>query len=154
MTTILGVCGSLQSTSSNLALLRSISDTLTPHLTLFEGIASLPWFNPDDEPDPFVLAWRAALTSHDAVLIACPEYGHSLPGALKNAIDWVIGSGELSGKSVVITASTSSPERGLRGLAALATTLRAADARVLDVGPVVRGDDAMSLSLQATLREL
>jgi len=55
------------------------------------------------------------LSASDAVLIASPEYGFSLPGALKNAIDWVIGSGELEGKVVAITAAVPGPERGRRG---------------------------------------
>jgi NAD(P)H-dependent FMN reductase len=57
-----------------------------------------------------VLRWRGMLAASDAVLIASPEYGFSLPGALKNAIDWVIGSGELEGKVVAITAAVPGPE--------------------------------------------
>jgi NAD(P)H-dependent FMN reductase len=88
-----------------------------------------------------VEAWRRALAGCDAVLIASPEYGHSLPGALKNAIDWVIGSGELHRKVVGITAATTIRERGLRGLQALGQTLRAVDAAVVGGAPIPRGPD-------------
>jgi hypothetical protein len=75
---------------------------------LFDGLRDLPQFNPDlevnAEPE-HVRRWRLALEESDAVLIASPEYGLSLPGALKNGIDWVIGSGELERKVVAITAS-------------------------------------------------
>lgn len=63
-------------------------------MILFDGLRHLPHFNPDTEEPPAVRDWRKALAGSDAVLIASPEYGHSLPGALKNGIDWVIGSGE------------------------------------------------------------
>ena len=114
---ILAVCGSLQSQSKNLALLGTAARCVPPavELVLFDGLGDLPHFNPDIEatatPDS-VLRWRQALASSDAVLIACPEYGFSLPGVLKNAIDWVIGSGELEGKIVAITAAVPGPARG------------------------------------------
>ncbi|MCA9623176.1 MAG: NAD(P)H-dependent oxidoreductase, partial [Myxococcales bacterium] len=90
-------------------------------------------------------AWREALRSSDAVFMAAPEYGHSLPGALKNAIDWLIGSGELYGKPVAITAAVGDPRRGHRGLDALARTLRAAGARVVHQLPTVASDEAAGI---------
>lgn len=141
---ILGVCGSLQARSSNLALLQAAA-RLVPEgseLVLFEGLRELPHFDPDLEAEgtlPAVDAWRAALAASDAVLIASPEFGHSLPGSLKNAIDWVIGTAELERKVVAITASTLSAERGRRGLAALRAPLGAVSARVVGGEPLVRG---------------
>jgi NAD(P)H-dependent FMN reductase len=79
------------------------------------------------------------LAASDAVLIACPEYGFSLPGALKNAIDWVIASGELEGKVVAITAAVPGPERGRRGLQALRDTLSAVRASVVGGKPIPIG---------------
>jgi chromate reductase len=72
------------------------------------------------------------------VLIASPEYGHSLPGALKNGIDWVIGSGELERKVVAITSAVPAAERGLSGLQALRQTLGAVSARIVGGEPIVR----------------
>jgi chromate reductase len=86
-----------------------------------------------------VLRWRHALAASDGVLIACPEYGFSLPGVLKNAIDWVIASGELEGKVVAITAAVPGPERGRRGLQALRDTLSAVRASIVGGEPIPIG---------------
>ena len=139
--TILAICGSLQAKSRNLALL-STAATLLPagvELVLFDGLRDLPHFNPDIEPEslpPSVLRWRQALADSDAVVIASPEYGFSLPGVVKNAIDWVIGSGELEGKVVAITAAVPGPERGRRGLQALRDTLSAVRATIVGGEPI------------------
>jgi NAD(P)H-dependent FMN reductase len=109
---------------------------------VFDGVRDLPHFDPDLEKNgvpPAVEAWRTALSESDALVVASPEYGHSLPGSLKNAIDWVIGSGELEGKLVAITASTAGPDRGRRGLKALADTLAAVSAHIPFDEPIVRG---------------
>lgn len=112
-------------------------------VALADHIRALPLFNPEIEmtgpaPDS-VVAWRRALSESDAVLIASPEYGHSLPGALKNGIDWVIGSGELHRKIVAITATVRDPARGRRGLRALADTLHAVDAVIVWDAPILEG---------------
>lgn len=152
---ILGICGSLQATSGNLALLQAAVAAAPPGVTVVIGdlLRDLPPFNPDLEAagaTPAVEAWRRALAGCDAVLIASPEYGHSLPGALKNAIDWVIGTGELHRKVVGTTAATAHRERGLRGLQALGQTLRAVDALVVGEAPIPRGPD-FDRELQALL---
>lgn len=142
---ILGVCGSLQAESSNLSLLRAAGVILAQRgvsLVLYDGLRDLPHFNPDLEengaPAP-VGEWRRLLAASHAVLIASPEYGHSLPGSLKNGIDWVIGSGELERKIVAVTASTPHAERGRLGLTALGSTLQAVSARIVGGYPLVRG---------------
>ena len=144
---ILAVSGSLQAQSKNLALLAAAARLAPPHVhvVLFDGIRDLPHFDPDLEaravPGP-VVQWRHALATSDGVLIACPEYGFSLPGALKNAIDWVIGSGELEGKVVAITASVPGPERGRRGLQALRDTLSAVRASIVGGEPIPAGAES------------
>jgi chromate reductase len=141
---ILAVCGSLQSQSSNLSLLR-VAAAAAPEgveVVVFDGLRDLPHFDPDlgaqGEPEA-VRTWRRAIAESDALLIASPEYGHSLPGALKNGIDWVIGSGELERKVVGITAAVPGPERGRRGLMALRDTLGAVSADIVGGEPIVRG---------------
>ena len=77
-----------------------------------------------------------------------------LPGSLKNAIDWVIGTGELEGKIVAITAAVPGPDRGKRGLQALRDTLGAVSAVVVGGAPIVRGsgfDDDVKELLQALI---
>lgn len=141
---ILTICGSLQRKSGNLALL-AVAQANAPagvEVAACDLLRSLPHFDPDleSEGEPkAVRAWRAALSASDALLIASPEYGYSLPGALKNGIDWAIGSGELERKVVAITCAVPAPERGRRGLKALSDTLAAVSARVVGGEPIVRG---------------
>ena len=113
-------------------------------VVLFDGLLELPHFNPDIEASgtpESVMRWRRALSESDAVLIATPEYGFSLPGVLKNGIDWVIGSGELEGKVVAITAAVPAPERGRRGLQALRDTLSAVRATIVGGEPIPKGPE-------------
>jgi chromate reductase len=152
------VCGSLQHKSANLTLLHRAA-TLAPASTevvLFDGLRDLPLFNPELEqgalPAP-VDQWRGALSGSAAVLIASPEYGHSLPGALKNGIDWVIGSGELYRKVVAITTAVKERSRGRLGLSALAQTLGAVDAVIVWDQPIVEGPTS-EIEVAALLRAL
>ena len=142
---IVGVCGSLQASSSNLTLLRSVP-TVAPtgvEFSIFDGVRDLPLFDPDLERDgvvpPPVAQWRSVVADADALMVASPEYGHSLPGSLKNAIDWLIGSGELDGKVIGVTASVNHEMRGQKGLAAVLTTLAAVSANVVGGTAIARG---------------
>ncbi|HET9594318.1 MAG TPA: NADPH-dependent FMN reductase [Anaeromyxobacteraceae bacterium] len=156
---VVGVCGSLQRTSSNAVLLRT-AVTLAPdgvEVVLFDGLHELPYFNPDLEATgapPPVDRWRRELAQSDAVLIASPEYGHSLSGVLKNAIDWVIGSGELYRKVVAITAAVKDPGRGHRGLDALAQTLGAVDAFLAWKAPIVQEAPSVAADVRNMLARL
>jgi chromate reductase len=156
---ILAVCGSLQAQSSNLTLLQHAIVTAPPSVTivLFDGLRDLPLFDPDLEArgvPSSVAAWRAALSQSDAVLIASPEYGHSLPGALKNAIDWVIGSGELERKIVAITSATTHPDRGRLGLQALRQTLNAVSATIVGGEPLSKNAPTFEHDVEALVRAL
>src|SRR3954469_21796183 len=89
---ILGIAGSLRRGSHNRRLLRAAGDALPPgaNLAEWDGLAGLPAFDEDVENDPpeAVRELLDAITRADALLIATPEYNASLPGALKNALDW------------------------------------------------------------------
>jgi chromate reductase, NAD(P)H dehydrogenase (quinone) len=89
---VLGVSGSLRSHSHNLRLLRAAAVLLPPEaqLVTFSGLKAIPPFDEDDESAPglAVERWRAAISDADALLFATPEYNSSIPGVLKNAIDW------------------------------------------------------------------
>jgi len=134
---ILAVCGSIQARSSNRALLR------TAHRVAVEGVdvvdsvpvGDVPHFNPDierDGPAPAaVSALRAQVEAADGVLIASPEYAHSLPGVLKNALDWLVGSGELYEKRVAVLCASPRPTGGVHGREALGRTLEAQGATVV-----------------------
>lgn len=112
---VLGIVGSLRRASFNHALLRVAAERLPAgaELVEFERLAELPPYDEDVElegvPEP-VEALRAAVREADAVLVVTPEYNHSIPGQLKNALDWVsrpAGHSALNGKpAAVIGAST------------------------------------------------
>lgn len=145
---VLSILGSLGAHSKNLRLLEE-SQRAAPagmEVVLETGLGALPHFDPDvpDDaaPEP-VRRLRAQIAAADALLIACPEYGHSLPGVLKNAIDWCIPTGELERKIVAITASVPHTERGRMGLQALRQTLGAVSAEVVWSEPIVRGEEAV-----------
>src|SRR5919112_4458673 len=89
---ILGISGSLRRESHNRRLLRAAGDALPPGAVLVEwdGLAGLPIFDEDLEtaPPAPVQEFLGAVAEADALLIATPEYNASLPGGLKNALDW------------------------------------------------------------------
>ena len=106
MIRILAISGSLRRSSSNTTLLRTAAN-LAPkgvEISLYDGLADLPHFNPDLEgvESSSVLAFRAQLKGCDGVFISSPEYAHGVPGTLKNALDWIVGSGELVNKPVAM----------------------------------------------------
>lgn len=94
------ISGSLRAASSNSALLRAMI-SLAPRgleLMVFSKLAEVPHFNPDLDIElgpPPVLHLRAELARSQAVVVSTPEYAHGVPGTLKNALDWVVRSGEL-----------------------------------------------------------
>jgi chromate reductase len=106
---IVAISGSLRSRSSNGAVLRAAAKVAPAGMafTFYEGLGGLPHFNPDlDEegaipPGP-VKEWRALLRSADGFVISSPEYAHGVPGSLKNAIDWIVSSGEFAHKPILL----------------------------------------------------
>jgi NAD(P)H-dependent FMN reductase len=122
---LLALSGSLRAASSNSALLGAAALLAPPGVEVraCDDIGVLPHFNPDldvEPPPPEVARWRAAVRDADAVLISTPEYAHGLPGAFKNALDWIVSSGEFMNKPVgVLNASA----RSTYAQASLAETL-------------------------------
>ena len=88
---LLGICGSTRKASLNSALLRTLVEVLPDGATmkLHEGLDELPIFNSDLAEPASVIALKAAITAADGVVFAVPEYNYSIPGGLKNALDWV-----------------------------------------------------------------
>ena len=98
------------------------------------ALHELPPFNSDQESEnvpPAVLDWRAELASADAIVFATPEYAFGIAGALKNSLDWVVGSGELVGKPVVLIAASTLASGASLALEALERTIRVMSADVL-----------------------
>ncbi len=110
---ILGFVGSLRKGSYNKALMRAASELLPENVQLeVFDLSGIPSFNQDEErqPPPVVREFKAKIRGADAILIASPEYNYSIPGVLKNAIDWAsrpYGDNAFEGKPVaVMSAST------------------------------------------------
>ena len=131
---LVAISGSMQAGSSNRALL-DVADAVAGddvEVAVFEALADVPAFNPDTRPTPAVVnAFRTLVEGADGLVFATPEYAHGLPGALKNLLDWLVGSGELYGKRVVVLSAAPSEERGHYARADLERTLRAQGANVL-----------------------
>src|SRR5205085_5737773 len=104
---VLTVCGSLQAASANRAALAVVRDRLEHRGATVEhetGLRAIPPFDSDglDDPDPAVTAWREHVAAADAVVIAAPEYAGGLAVVVKNALDWLVGSGDLYSRTVAV----------------------------------------------------
>jgi chromate reductase, NAD(P)H dehydrogenase (quinone) len=144
---VLAISGSLRRSSSNTALVGAAA-RLAPDavdVSIYEELAQLPPFNPDldsDQASVTVTRFRAQLQACDAVLISSPEYAHGVPGVLKNALDWVVGTGELVDKPIaVINAS----RRATHAWGSLKETLTVMSARVIVAASIVVPLDGRTL---------
>jgi chromate reductase, NAD(P)H dehydrogenase (quinone) len=131
-TRILLITGSTRRQSTNTAALRTVrqlagaaAEVGPVSTVLYEELAALPAFNPDDDHDPLppaVAAFRRRIEAADAVLICTPEYAGALPGSFKNLLDWTVGGMEMQQKPVAWL-NVAAPGRGLTAHASLATVL-------------------------------
>ena len=136
---LLAVSGSLRRDSHNSRLLRAAAQQLPPgvELELYDGLKQIPPFDEDDEgaPAPEVVEWREAIEAADAVLFATPEYNSSIPGQLKNAVDWASrpkAQAALRNKPVAVIGASTSMFGALWAQGELRKVLSASGARVLD----------------------
>jgi chromate reductase len=143
---LLAISGSLRALSSNTALLRVAADVAPKGVvvTMYDGLATLPHFNPDDDvdvPPASVLALRESIGAADGLLLCSPEYAHGVPGSLKNALDWLVSSVEFPFKPVALL--NASPW-ATHAQASLTETLAVMNARVVTAAcatiPVSRTD--------------
>ena len=134
---IIGVSGSLNRESTNSAVLARAAQTMRfpDQMVVFETLDDLPHFSPDRDHDPLpphVTRWRDAVHAADALVIATPEYAGGMPGALKNGLDWLVGSGGLYGKPAVVVSVAPSGDRGQRARDSAELTLLMQGAHVCD----------------------
>lgn len=149
---ILGISGSLRRGSHNRRLLRAAGMVLPPGASLVEwdALAGLPAFDEDLEaaPPAAVEDLRAAIADADAVLIATPEYNASLPGALKNAMDWAsrpFPGSVLQDKPVAVIGASTGLFGAVWAQAEARKVLKASGARVIETElPVGMADDAFA----------
>jgi chromate reductase len=124
---VLAISGSLRAHSSNTEVLRAAS-LLAPrgvHVALFTALGAVPLFNPDMDaegmaPPPAVAGFRRLVAEADALLISTPEYAHGVPGALKNALDWLVSFPDVLFKPVAVL---NSAPRSWHAFASLTETL-------------------------------
>ena len=137
---VLGISGSLRRDSYNSMLLRAAAELLPPEarLEVYDGLKDVPPYDADDDGDlgpAAVRELREAVADADAVLIATPEYNASVPGTLKNALDWVSrphATNPLRGKPAAIVGASTGMFGAVWAQAEMRKVLQTIGARVVD----------------------
>ena len=166
---VLGLSGSLRRDSYNTKLLHA-ADRLLPdgaELELWDRLKEVPPYDEDDDVEPApatVAALRAAIAGADALLIATPEYNSSIPGQLKNALDWVsrpLAKNPLRGKPVAVVGASAGAFGAVWAQAELRKVLAAMGGRVVEEGVAVghaptrfEGDHLVDTELREQLAEV
>jgi chromate reductase len=157
---ILAISGSLRRGSHNNSLLRAAGELVPPdyELVVWDGLKDVPPYDEDDDvhpAPPAVVALREAVANADAVLISTPEYNSSIPGALKNALDWAsrpIATNVFRNKPVAVIGSSAGMFGAVWAQAELRKVLAAMGARVVDVEVAV-GHAAEKFDADGTLED-
>ena len=145
---VLGISGSLRQGSFNTALLRhagELFDARGAEFEIYDGLGDIPAYNEDDDmdnPPETVGRIREVVREADAVFFATPEYNSSIPGVLKNAVDWLsrpsLAQSALRGKPVAVVGASTGVFGAVWGQAELRKVLSATGARVIE-GEVALG---------------
>tara|TARA_R110001606_G_scaffold398337_1_gene577156 strand:- start:9287 stop:9901 length:615 start_codon:yes stop_codon:yes gene_type:complete len=130
---VLGISGSINSGATAGRLLQAIARLAGTgfQFTIFEELGDIPHFNPqlsDSTTNEQVLAWRNLWKQADVVIICTPEYAFGMPGVLKDALDWLVGSGEVYHKPLAALSYSPSMMGGENALSTLLLTLKAQNA--------------------------
>ena len=139
---ILALSGSLRPGSTNTALLQAAAGVAPAGTTvaLYPSLAHLPYFMPggyDQPPAPAVADFRTQLQEADAVLICTPEYVFSMPGVLKNALEWLVASAELYHKPVAVFSASPSPSGGAEAHQSVVRMLTVMEADLVEAAALV-----------------
>jgi len=137
---ILCISGSLRPTSSNTNILKAIPQLAEwPDISfsIYEGLDQLPYFSPELDfegatPAATVADLRAQLSEADAVIVCTPEYAFGIPGVLKNALDWIVSSGEFVDKPTAVISASPMMTGGDKANASLVQTLKVLTATITD----------------------
>lgn len=134
--TLLLISGSTRAASMNTAALRTLQAMSPGDMTsvLYDGLARLPAFNPDDDDEPLppeVAKLRSTIAASDVVLFCTPEYAGSLPGSLKNLLDWTVGGPQMYAKPVAWI-NIAHPGRGDSVIQALRVVLGYIGAKIIE----------------------
>jgi len=138
MMQVLAISGSLRAASTNTVLLNATAALAPKNLKVivYTSLADLPHFNPDLDNDTpkAVKDFRSQLAKSAGVIISSPEYAHGVPGVLKNALDWLVASGELYEKPVALFSAS---PRATFAQASLTLTLSVMSVRLIKEASVV-----------------
>jgi chromate reductase len=166
---LLAISGSLRKRSSNTAVLLAAARLAPPDMevVLYEGLANLPPFNADldtDHPPAQVLAFRQQIGECQGLLLCSPEYARGIAGAMKNALDWLVGSSEFPEKPVALFNAS---QRAVHADAHLRLTLATMSARLIESASItlpllgrdldadgIVGDSVLSAQLREALDSL
>jgi chromate reductase len=138
---VLGISGSLRRDSHNTKLLRAAGEMLAARgadFELYDALKEVPPYDEDDdrhEGPPAAAHLRAAVAGADAVLFSTPEYNHSIPGQLKNSVDWLsrpAGKGAIANKPVAVIGASAGMFGAVWAQAELRKVLAASGARVVE----------------------
>lgn len=138
---VLGISGSLRRDSHNTSLLRHAGELFEAEgaeLEIYDGLRDIPAYDADEDTEQApeaVARLRAAVAAADAVFFATPEYNHSIPGALKNAIDWLsrpLATNPLRNKPVAVVGASTGMFGAVWAQAELRKVLGATGARVVE----------------------
>jgi chromate reductase, NAD(P)H dehydrogenase (quinone) len=127
---IFAISGSTKKKSSSYAIIAEIQRRFADKLEveLFQGVDTLPHFNPDEDQEnfyPSVEIFRRKIELADGVIFCSPEYVFSLPGSLKNAIEWCVSTTVFSNKPVAIIIAAANGIKALESLKLIMTTIEA-----------------------------
>jgi chromate reductase len=138
---VLGISGSLRRDSFNSALLRHAGELFEAEgaeFEIYDGVRDIPWYDADEDVEDApeaVARIRAAVREADAVFFTTPEYNSSIPGALKNALDWVsrpLATNPIRNKPVAVVGASSGMFGAVWAQAELRKVLAAMGARVVE----------------------
>ena len=139
---VLMLCGSARPDSSNRKLLEALPGLSGSIEFVFFDIHQLPLFTdrPESSTPEAVYSFRGVLRDTQGLIIATPEYAHNMPAALKNALEWIVASGELHNKKVLPITLTPHAPRGEKCMQSLCWTLLAMDAIIVAQLPLYKTD--------------
>jgi len=133
---ILGISGSLRETSSNNAIIKVVAGMMPADVEfeIYNGIRGLPHFDDSPSIPPAVIDFQQQIKKADGIFICTPEYAFGVPGSLKNALDWTVGTGDFVSKPVALVTASSA---GDKAHAALLQTLVALSADIVEGGSLL-----------------
>lgn len=155
---IIAISGSIREASSNTNILKAISAFIPEGIdySIYNGIKDLPHFNQDidaTEPPAVVENFRKTLSESHALIICTPEYAKGVPGVLKNALDWLVSSGELYKKPVAVITASPSINGGDKAHESLLLTLGMIDTIIVENGSLLVPSVGTKFNNNATVKD-